>query len=1398
MTAVRPPTADRRPQVEQGALPAERQVNWREISVPAGFLLLLLLFFWPVVLGGRTLVPFDVLYTDPVWAVQAQARGITYPQNGLLADLILENYVWKQFIRQSLAARQLPLWNPHLFAGVPFLAAGQHSALYPLSIVFYILPLWRAYGVFTVLQLWLAGVCMYLYLRVLRVGRFGAALAGLTYMLGGVMVVNIVFPMFLGVLAWLPLLLALVEGVVRAQEATPAEGWLPRGRRLLALLALSGVVGLQFLAGHIEISAYALLITTLYGLWRLAGLLRHRGPRPTVQTLLWLATAGLVGTGLASVQLIPLYELVRLNFRQGAAGLQQVLQWAYPKRQVLAFLIPDVFGNPAHHRVFDLFTRRWVTLPGSTEWGIKNYVEGTAYLGLLPLLLALSAVVTRRGRSVGFFVVLAVVSLLLAFGTPLYALVYYGLPGFSQVHTPFRWVLGYALATSVLAGLGADGVGERRTRRHLVLHATGVGALTAGLAVLGGVGLAVAYPAPALRLAERVLQASQAAARAFGEARLFLSYELYNLALFGGLLALSGLTLALARWQRHVKGIPAWQFAAVGVLVLDLWAFGHDFYPRVDPGLLETPPVVRFLQQKVGARHSQVRGQELAPSSEGTLRMVESAVGNASPPLFRVASYGPEHVLWPNAAMLYGLSDVRGYDSIIPRQYTRYMARLGAQDLLAFNRIGPLVDPQALDSPLLDLLNVRYVVSVRSIEHPDFRLAYRDGDVRIYEHRDALPRALLVPEARVIEDPDRLLDELTRIDPRRVLLLDQPPSSEFGIRNSEIQAIRIPQSAIRNPRITRYTPTEIEITVETSHPAWLLLTDSYFPGWRAFVTPEGGAEQEVEIYRADGNFRAVAVPAGKSRVRFKYFPMSLKVGLYVSFLAAMVVFLGALYWVWGRLSRSIATEETARRVAKNSLVPMGASLLNKVIDFAFAMLMLRILGPTDAGKYYFAIVVVGFVEIFTNFGLNLLLVREVAKDRTQANRYLSNTALLRLILWGAALPLLGLFVLFRQLTQPLDGPTLVALGLLTLALVPANISAALSSLFTAYEEMEVPAAITTVTTLLKVSLGTLALLLGYGFVGLAGVAVAVNVVTALIFLRLVTRRFFRPRLEFDPAFVGGMVGVAAPLMLNHLLQTVFFKIDVVVLDQYWPEAVVGWYSTAYKWIDALLIIPAYFTMAIFPLMSRRAQDDRTGLMAAYRTALRLLLMVALPIAMATVFIADELVRVLGGAEYLPHGAIALRIMIWFLPLSFVNGVTQYVLIAIDQQRWITVSFTIATAFNLLANLLLIPRFGYPAAAAITILSEVVLFIPFYRSIRKHLGPLPLPSMSWRPAVAAGMLGATMAALRFLPDLVALLPAGLVYVAALLALGAFTEEDRELARRLLPERVSRRIGLAGAD
>src|SRR5205085_6405521 len=99
--------------------------------------------------------------------------------------------------------------------------------------------------------------------------------------------------------------------------------------------------------------------------------------------------------------------------------------------------------------------------------------------------------------------------------------------------------------------------------------------------------------------------------------------------------------------------------------------------------------------------------------------------------------------------------------------------------------------------------------------------------------------------------------------------------------------------------------------------------------------------------------------------------------------------------------------------------------------------------------------------------------------------------------------------------------------------------------------------------------------------------------------------------------------------------------------------------------------------ALFPVLAHYAATDRTALARAYRHALALLQMIAWPAAVAISVLARELILLLGGAEYLPGAALALAILIWFLPFSYANGVTQYVLIALRRQRSITFAFGIA-------------------------------------------------------------------------------------------------------------------------
>src|SRR5512137_943915 len=376
-----------------------------DLLILAVLFLLPLLLFWPVTLGGKTLLPVDNIYQWQPWKSAAEQFNAQIPQNQLVSDLILENYAWKHFIVESISNRQIPLWNPNLFGGAPFLANGQHSAYYPFSILFYFLPLTLAYGWFTVSQLFLAGAFMYVFTRVLGMGRLASLTAAIIYQLSGFYIVSVVFTMIIAAAAWLPLLLAAIELVIQQRSAFGRPSTVPW--IILGAIALA----CQIMAGHIEITYYTLLIMALYALWRLVV-----RPRPTDrrrQSLAggwrlavrdWLKFARrpvaalivmvLLGIGMAAIQLLPYVEILPQNFRVGSATLEQVRSYALPPRHVLEMLMPNFFGNPAEHTVFDIMTGQNVLLNSpfnaqnpkgaySTMWGIKNYVEGGAYLGIL-------------------------------------------------------------------------------------------------------------------------------------------------------------------------------------------------------------------------------------------------------------------------------------------------------------------------------------------------------------------------------------------------------------------------------------------------------------------------------------------------------------------------------------------------------------------------------------------------------------------------------------------------------------------------------------------------------------------------------------------------------------------------------------------------------------------------------------------------------------------------------------------------------------------------------------------------------------------------------------------------------------------------------------------------------
>ena len=503
-----------------------------------------------------------------------------------------------------------------------------------------------------------------------------------------------------------------------------------------------------------------------------------------------------------------------------------------------------------------------------------------------------------------------------------------------------------------------------------------------------------------------------------------------------------------------------------------------------------------------------------------------------------------------------------------------------------------------------------------------------------------------------------------------------------------------------------------------------------------------------------------------------------------------VVFLGggalltalALLAFWRLAGRTVVAETAIhagpaflRRIARNALVPLLAVVVARILSWAFAAYYLRVIGPQDYGLYAVAVNVIGYFGPLTDFGLGVLLTREVSRRPDAAAAYLAIVQRIRLLLSLAAVPVVLLIMLGYWYAGRVPVDAIVTAGLLALALIPANAAGTASSLFAARERMDYTALVQIATALLTVGLGMAAIALGWGYVGLAATALIANVVTAFVLLRALPRETATAA-AWDAPMARALMVASLPLMLNALLNVLFFRIDLQVLAALRDITEVGAYGAAYKYVEAFALLPSTLVLALFPALSRVAETDRAALQGILNKALQFMLVLAVGSAVCFSVYAAPFIWLLGGDAFLPHAAAALAILIWFLPFSYVNAVTQYVLIALDQQKWIFIAFALATAFNLTTNVLFIPRYGYAAAAVTTVLSELVLLAPFVVVARRQRIALPIVGAAWRPLLAGGGMLAAALLTRGLPALPSMALAGTVYLALVVILGALPRED----------------------
>ena len=334
-------------------------------------------------------------------------------------DMIGNYYIYWEVVRDALRSGRLPLWEPNIFGGFPFLAQPQQSTFYPVNWINLILPVRVGVSFYTMFHVWLAGFGMYVFARVMGGRWLPSVLAGIGFAFGGLLAGRLwaghqpVYAVFI----WTPLMLAALAWAVDRQSWPAA--------------VVAGVpFALSILAGHIPSFLYVGIIWAAFAGYLL---ITRRDARLVV--IRAAVIAGAVGLALAAVQLVPFLQFSATSGRVAEADYAFATDYSLPPAHLVTLLVPEFFGEPL--RV--------------GYWSVPTFEELTYYAGLVAVLGTLLAL-RRPTRLSWFYLLLIVFGLWLAFGKygVLYELAYRFLPPFRLVRAPGRAAFLYLFAASAL------------------------------------------------------------------------------------------------------------------------------------------------------------------------------------------------------------------------------------------------------------------------------------------------------------------------------------------------------------------------------------------------------------------------------------------------------------------------------------------------------------------------------------------------------------------------------------------------------------------------------------------------------------------------------------------------------------------------------------------------------------------------------------------------------------------------------------------------------------------------------------------------------------------------------------------------------------------------------------
>jgi O-antigen/teichoic acid export membrane protein len=473
------------------------------------------------------------------------------------------------------------------------------------------------------------------------------------------------------------------------------------------------------------------------------------------------------------------------------------------------------------------------------------------------------------------------------------------------------------------------------------------------------------------------------------------------------------------------------------------------------------------------------------------------------------------------------------------------------------------------------------------------------------------------------------------------------------------------------------------------------------------------------------------------------------------------------------------------QVGRNTAYLAAAQLLSQISSAIYVAVLARYVLADGMGKLAIAQAATGIAFVFVNLGLDTLLVRDVAQDRTRANAYLSGAIWIKAGLGVLACAGLALFA--NVAGYP--GDTRVIVYLYAIGTTLRCFTSSIISIWQAFESMYAVSSVRFIRDIINVALSLFAIAASLSLEVIVGISVLANVVELVLVLVMRPVPLSLERRVSIP-LLSDLFRRNIPFAGLSIVSALYAQAIVLFLSFVLDSASVGYYSTAHVLLSFLLILPMVLNQVLLPTLSRLNIVARAKLQEAYTYAFRLAWIAGALLTVFVLFAAHQLVSIALGNNYSPSVSLlqVIGLSLFTVP-NYVNGA---LLIAIDRQKLFMVSQMVFLALQLMLAIVLIPTMGILGAAVAFVIPGLIGFVYYTALCHRFLG-LDLPwNLTIKISAVVGLTSVILASLHNLGvkwPVNNLVAAPLIFLIAAWGFKVLSLADvRIVMHSLLPEKI----------